>query len=168
MAAKPVVQDSLTLPKLNFCRDEKSRMNRLVLGVAADSPNCATRSVVNTGGLIVENLRRFLNGYPGQFIRERPGPHQTRPPSRFAANKKHAFLNWWPAAGSLCCKGNNSQTACRAKGPHGYAGAKARNDPNSRGVERNCQRSRPTARFRRADEAACQQAPYRPACQRWA
>ena len=28
----------------------------------------------------------------------------------------------------ICRKGNDSRTACRNKGPHGYAGAKARND----------------------------------------
>jgi hypothetical protein len=34
------------------------------------------------------------------YGRETP-PGKTRPPSRFAANKKHAFFNTWPAAGFL-------------------------------------------------------------------
>ena len=60
----------------------------------------------------------------------KPGP----PPSRFAANKKHAFLEWvadcrpfhMPQWGNVC------RTAFRAKGPYGYAASKHELVPHHR------------------------------------
>jgi hypothetical protein len=62
------------------------------------------------------------------------------PPSRFAANKKHAFPQLVAGRRLLFAA---KETNAGLEGPHGHASAKARNDPNSRVDERNCQRSRP-------------------------
>jgi hypothetical protein len=63
---------------------------------------------------------------------ERRPPGKTRPPLSIRAQEKACFPQW--VAGRrlfICRKGNDSRTACRAKAPHGYAGAKSRSFPAS-------------------------------------
>jgi hypothetical protein len=43
----------------------------------------------------------FFSNTPIDLYEREAPPGKTRPPLRRAANKKHAFLNWWPAAGLL-------------------------------------------------------------------
>ena len=67
-----------------------------------------------------ENSPNFANFFSNISIdlcqREAP-PAKPGPPRRFAANKKHAFFNRWPATGFYLPQGNGSRTACGAKGP---------------------------------------------------
>ena len=72
------------------------------------------------------------NHYGIVSMGERRPPGKTRLPLSIRGQQKACFPQW--VAGRrlfICRKGNDSRTACRAKGPHGYAGAKARSSPAS-------------------------------------
>jgi hypothetical protein len=74
-------------------------------------------------------LQNFLSNSPIDLCEREAPPGKTRAPLSIRGQQKACFPQWMADRRLFIGrKGTDSRTACRAKGPYGYAGAKARND----------------------------------------
>ena len=112
-----------------------------------------------------EFLRIFSNTPIDLYGRRGGGWQNPAPPLDSRLTKSMLFLNWWPAAGFCLPQGKRMPGL---KGPTATPAPKHATIQTRELMSVIAGAADPSAGFRRPDEAACQQAPYRAACQRLA